>query len=77
MHFRSGQMAQRSKENWCSWQLFCLQGDFTLRPKPFGRPLGFGEFCPIQRQESLKYAPYSCTFLPRLDQNSYKLRVCI
>ena len=32
-----------------------LQGYFGSRLKPFVRPLGFDQFCPVLRQRTLKY----------------------
>jgi hypothetical protein len=39
MHLRGVKMAKISEENGRRRQLFCLQGQFALRSKPFWRPL--------------------------------------
>ncbi len=55
-------MAMRSEQNGRRRQLFCLQGHFAPRSKPFWRPEGFDPFCPFLRWQAQKYLhiPVAC-----------------
>jgi hypothetical protein len=44
MHLRGVKMAKISEENVRRRQLFCLQGHFALRSKPFWRPSDLTHF---------------------------------